>query len=53
MNIKCLFGLHDWSYWEKLEEPFKRRFCRKCGKKEIGEYDMSYGETNWRKDDSP
>ena len=45
MNIKCLFGFHDWIYWEKLGEPLKRRFCQRCGRKEIGEYDMYSGDT--------
>lgn len=48
MNLKCLFGFHDWHYWEKLEESFKRRNCVRCGKKQIGEYDMLYGETIWK-----
>lgn len=47
MNIKCLFGFHDWRYWERLEETFNRRTCCRCGKQQIGECGRYYGETIW------
>ena len=35
MKIKCLFGFHIWHYLDLANEPFKRRNCLNCGKKQI------------------
>lgn len=40
MNIKCLFGMHDWN----IISPWKSRVCNKCGKFQM------YVLVNWGMD---
>ena len=49
MKIKCLFGFHIYHYLDLANESFERRSCLNCNKKQIGEYDMSFGKIVWRK----
>lgn len=50
-KIKCFLGFHNWE-WERNRNnvPLLRRRCRQCGRKQKGQYDMSYGCTYWEND---
>lgn len=47
-KIKCFFGFHKWDTDRHLTNGARWRFCRHCGLRQIGEYDMMYGTTDWR-----
>lgn len=47
-KIKCFFGFHKWDTDPVITNGARWRFCRHCGTRQIGEWDMTYGCTNWR-----
>jgi len=48
MRIKSLIGLHNWAVFSKGLH-FPQRICKSCGVWQDGSYDMSYGETIWKR----
>lgn len=49
-KILCFLDFHKWLYCsEKPIAGVWSRECRRCGKRMTGSYDISYGDTIWKK----
>jgi hypothetical protein len=47
-DIRCFFNFHDLMKDEAPINGVWWAFCRRCGARYAGEYDMATGETIWR-----
>ena len=47
-QLLCHLGIHKWAY--ESPPPSADRQCVRCGKRELANYDMMYGETYYTKD---
>lgn len=47
IGFSCLVGWHNWKTDKHKTNAHRWRFCKHCGCRQRGSYDMMYGETRW------
>ena len=46
-KVSCFFGFHEWDTDDHITNGCLWRFCKHCGLRQRGQYDMMYGCTDW------